>query len=103
MTDNHPFNIYDIGHLSICGADAVQLAEYYGTPLYVYDVNRIRKNCRVFTEAFKEAGVNSQVSYASKAFSCVAVLEVIKQEVLSRDVVLYGELYAGVIAGCVRE
>jgi len=99
MLKNHPFSINEKGHLSICGADAVQLAEDYGTPLYVYDVNRIRKNCRVFTEAFKEAGVNSQVSYASKAFSCVAVLEVIKQEGLSLDVVSYGELYTAMKAG----
>src|SRR5699024_6151475 len=69
MLENHPFNINEKRHLSICGADAVHLAEDYGNPLYVYDVHRIRKNCRVFTEAFKEAGVKSQVSYASKAFS----------------------------------
>lgn len=99
MLENHPFNINEKGHLSICGADAVQLAEDYGTPLYVYDVNRIRKNCRVFTEAFKEAGVKSQVSYASKAFSCVAILEVIQQEGLSLDVVSHGELYTAMKAG----
>lgn len=97
--ENHPFTINEQGHLTIDGADAVQLAENYETPLYVYDVNRIRRNCRVFTEAFKENGIKSQVSYASKAFSSVAVLQVIQEEGLSLDVVSYGELYTAVEAG----
>lgn len=30
-------------HLMFAGMDAVELAKKYGTPLYVYDVNKIRE------------------------------------------------------------
>ena len=99
MLRNHPFNTNEAGHLTIGGVDAVQLAEEYGTPLYVYDVSRIRDNCRVFTEAFERSGVDYQVSYASKAFSSIAVLQVIREENLSLDVVSQGELYTAIKAG----
>ncbi len=35
-----------LGHLTIGGMDAVELAETYGTPLYVMDEGQIRANCR---------------------------------------------------------
>ena len=35
------------GHLEIGGADCVELAERFGTPLYVFDEAYIRKMMRV--------------------------------------------------------
>ncbi|TFJ93767.1 diaminopimelate decarboxylase [Lentibacillus salicampi] len=98
ILDHHPFNINDVGHLAIGGIDAVGLSEKYGTPLYVYDVSLIRANCRRFVETFEALGVRAQVAYASKAFSSVAMLQVIKQEGLSLDVVSQGELYTALQA-----
>lgn len=98
MIENHSFQVNDKGHLEIGGLDAVQLAEEYGTPLYVYDVEKIRANCRVFTETFKNLHVAYQVTYASKAFSSIAILQVIKEEGLSLDVVSEGELYTALKA-----
>lgn len=85
--------------MEIDGIDSIELAEKYGTPLYVYDVSLIRKNCRAFVNAFKEAGVKAQVAYASKAFSTLAILQIIDQEGLSLDVVSMGELYTAIKAG----
>ena len=34
------------GHLAIGGRDTLELAETYGTPLYVMDENEIRRACR---------------------------------------------------------
>src|SRR5699024_681734 len=48
---------------------------------------------------FKDLDVNAQVAYASKAFSSIAMLQVIKQENLSLDVVSEGELYTALQAG----
>ena len=41
-------NVNEKGHLEIGGCDTIDLAEKYGTPLYVVDENEIRKNCRAF-------------------------------------------------------
>ncbi|MFD1018552.1 diaminopimelate decarboxylase [Thalassobacillus hwangdonensis] len=87
------------GHLVFGGVDTVRLAEQYGTPLFVYDVARIRKNARAFVRTFKDRGMKAQVAYASKAFSSIAMLEVAKQEELSLDVVSQGELYTAIRAG----
>ncbi|MGM8211663.1 diaminopimelate decarboxylase [Virgibacillus sp. W0430] len=96
--EKHPFTINDNGHLEIGEVDATMLAKKYGTPLYVYDVSIIRENCRAFIDTFKQLGVRAQVAYASKAFSSVAMLQVIKQENLSLDVVSEGELYTALQA-----
>ncbi len=86
------------GELLIAGIPARELAEQYGTPLYVYDVDRIRQNARAFIQTFKDYEVRAQVAYASKAFSSIAMLQVAKQEELSLDVVSEGELYTALEA-----
>ncbi|ALX47999.1 diaminopimelate decarboxylase [Lentibacillus amyloliquefaciens] len=98
ILDHHPYTINEAGHLAIGGMDAVELANKYGTPLYVFDVSLIRENCRAFVNTFQELGVRAQVAYASKAFSSVAMLQVIRQENLSLDVVSQGELYTALLA-----
>ncbi|WP_082233944.1 diaminopimelate decarboxylase [Halobacillus massiliensis] len=87
------------GQLLIGGVPAEEIAEAYGTPVYVYDVNRIRKNARAFVETFKKHNVPAQVAYASKAFSSIAMLQVAKEENLSLDVVSEGELHTALQAG----
>ena len=42
------------GHLLFAGQDTVELAKQYGTPLYLMDEDRIRHNCRVYTQAFRK-------------------------------------------------
>ena len=86
------------GHLEIGGCDTVKLAEKYGTPLYVYDVALIRKRARAFQYMFEKSGVKHQVAYASKAFSSVAMLQLVHEEGLSLDVVSGGELYTAIVA-----
>ena len=86
-------------HLHIGGIDALQLIEKYGTPLFVYDVEKIRENARAFVRTFEETGIPFQVAYASKAFSSIAMLQVAKQEGLSLDVVSQGELHTAMEAG----
>lgn len=95
---SYPFKVNDKGHLMVNGIDTLDLAEKYGTPLFVYDVQRIRDNARAFVETFKKHNVKAQVAYASKAFSAVAMIQVAKQENLSLDVVSEGELYTALEA-----
>lgn len=91
--------INEKGHLTIGGADSVDLAKTYGTPLYVYDVHLFRERARAFQQTFKNAGIGYQVAYASKAFSTIAIYQVAAEEKLSLDVVSAGELYTAVKAG----
>jgi diaminopimelate decarboxylase len=86
------------GHLEIGGVDTIDLAEQFGTPLYVYDVALIRDRARGFKKTFEKLGVPAQVAYASKAFSTVAMVQLANEEGLSLDVVSGGELYTALAA-----
>lgn len=88
------------GHLEIGGCDATELAEKFGTPLYVMDEQYIRDMCRVYRETIDRSySGNGLVLYASKAFSCMAVYKIAAQEKVGIDVVSGGELYTAVKAG----
>lgn len=87
------------GHLEIGGVDTLKLAEKFGTPLYVYDVALIRDRARGFKKTFEEMGISAQVAYASKAFSAIAIYQLMAEEGLSADVVSGGELYTAIKAG----
>jgi diaminopimelate decarboxylase len=91
--------INERGNLTIGGIDTTTLAKKYGTPLYIYDVAFIRQKAKEFTRTFEAHGVKAQVAYASKAFCTVAMLQVVKEEGLSLDVVSGGELYTALKAG----
>lgn len=88
------------GHLEIGGCDALDLAKEYGTPLYVYDEAYIRSMMRVFKRTIdEEYNGNGKVLYASKAFSCLAMYCIAKQEGIGCDAVSGGELYTALKAG----
>ncbi len=88
------------GHLEIGGADCVELAERFGTPLYVFDEAYIRKMMRVYRDTlYNEYGANGLVLYASKAFSCEAIYRIADEENIGVDVVSGGELYTALQAG----
>ncbi|MGG0460759.1 diaminopimelate decarboxylase [Priestia aryabhattai] len=91
------------GHLEIGGVDTVELASNFGTPLYVYDVALIRQRARGFKETFEKHRVKAQVAYASKAFSTIAMVQVVHEEGLSLDVVSGGELYTALAADFPKE
>jgi diaminopimelate decarboxylase len=80
------------GHLTLGGCDAVELAGEFGTPLYVFDEETLRGQCRAFQEAFQSRYHNSVVAYAAKAYLGRALAGIIAQEGMSLDVVSGGEL-----------
>ncbi len=88
------------GHLTFASRDVTELAEKYATPLYLMDEDRIRHNCRVYTNAFRKYfPAGSQVLYASKACAFKQMYRIVKEEGLGIDVVSCGELYTAVKAG----
>lgn len=88
------------GHLYFAGLDTVELAEKYGTPLYLIDEDKLRSNCRTYDNAFKKHfGDEAKALYASKANSFKRVYEIMREENMGVDVVSRGEIYTACLAG----
>lgn len=100
MNERETLKINDKGHLEIGGADTVELAGKFGTPLYVFDEKYIRGMMRVYKHTIdSDYDGNGMVLYASKAFSCMAMYKIAQSEGLGVDVVSGGELYTAIKAG----
>lgn len=95
--------VNDQNHLVIGGVDTQELARKYGTPVNVYDLSLIKEKIYAFKDAFKEYEKKTQVAYASKAFSSLALYELLADEDVSLDVVSGGELYLAIQAGFPKE
>ncbi|MCS7206901.1 MAG: diaminopimelate decarboxylase [Dehalococcoidia bacterium] len=80
------------GHLAVGGCDVADLAERFGTPLYIFDEETLRHQCRSFRTAFQEAYPNSLVIYACKAYITPLLARLFQEEGLGLDVVSGGEL-----------
>lgn len=75
----------------------VELAQKYGTPLYVYNADKIAQQIKRLNDAF--SGINLKLKYATKALSNVSVLKWVKKNGAGLDVVSIQEAYLGLKAG----
>jgi diaminopimelate decarboxylase len=82
------------GQLLVGGCDLAELAEEYGTPLFVYDEAQLRARCREAVTAFGDG-----VAYATKAFLCRAMARLAHEEGMHLDVASGGELTVALSAG----
>ncbi len=99
MNERDTLKINEKGRLEIGGADCVELAQTFGTPLYCMDEQYIRKMMRTYRDTIEEEYEGrGLVLYASKAFSCKAIYGIAKQENIGVDVVSGGELYTALQA-----
>ncbi len=88
------------GRLLFAGRDLRQLADKYGTPLYLMDEERIREKCRIYRQAMMEAfGENAMPVYASKALSFRRMYAIMQEEKMGIEVVSPGEIYTAKSAG----
>ena len=76
----------------IAGVSVSDLAAAYGTPLYVYDADMIRRRCR-------DLAAWDTVRFAQKACSNLAVLALVRQEGVLVDAVSTGEIHRALAAG----
>ena len=90
--------INENGHLEIGGCDLVELAEKYGTPLYVFDEKTIRTIANEYKTAFKDYP-NINMLYAAKAFMTKAICKIMSSEGFGFDLVSGGEIYTAHSAG----
>lgn len=93
------------GTMKFCGSDlyiggvsTLDLANEFGTPLYVIDEELVRGICSRYYNSFAK-NRNNRVAYAGKAFLPLAMCQLIKEEGLSLDVVSGGELFTAYKSG----
>jgi len=68
------------GNLHLGKSDLVELADRYGTPLFVTEENRIRDNYRRLNDAFTRRWNKFRLYYAVKANNNLAILNILRQE-----------------------
>ena len=87
-------SVADDGMATFGGVRTDDLVTQFGTPLFVYDEDHIRKRCQEAVKAFPDG-----VSYASKAFLCKAIAKLVHEEGMGLDVATIGEAYIALQSG----
>lgn len=82
---------------SIQSLDLEELCHQYGTPLYVYDGDIIRRQVKSLQYAF--SGVNMHIKYACKANTNLAIMRLMRSLGVEIDVVSMGEMHMAMLAG----
>ncbi|MFY8097111.1 MAG: diaminopimelate decarboxylase [Flavobacterium sp.] len=78
--------------------DLIQLGNQFGTPLYVYDAEKIINQCQRLTKAFYKIE-RFKIHYAVKALSNISILKLIKNQGVGLDTVSIEEVRLGLHAG----
>lgn len=81
----------------IGGLEATKIAEEFGTPLYVYDAEKIKSQYHKLKHAFP--GVNVSLHFALKALNNINILRLLKKEGCGLDAVSLQEVQMGLRAG----
>jgi len=80
----------------------LQLAKKYGSPLYVYDTDKIISQYNRITDAFSKVK-NVKINYAVKALSNITILKIFNQLGSGLDTVSVQEVQLGLAAGVLPE
>lgn len=78
--------------------DLLHLAEEFGSPLYVYDAEKIQSQYKRLTNAFSKVE-SLRINYAVKALSNISVLKLLKEVGSGLDTVSIQEVELGLLAG----
>ena len=92
-------HVDDRGRLRIDGRDAADLADEFGTPLYVISEQQIHANVRAITAAFRRRYPRTEVLFANKANNNPAVRTAFSQAGAGGDCFGYNELYLSLLGG----
>lgn len=87
------------GLLMVEDLSCIELADRFGTPLYVLSEQQIRHNVRAITRAFRDRYPRTVILFSNKANNNPAVRHVFNQEGAGGDCFGYGELYLSLLAG----
>ena len=93
-----------VERLQVGGCDLAQLAEQYGTPLYLYDQATLDTNLLAYQQALSELYPGAWgITYAGKAYLSVALAQWVRARGLWVDCTGVGELAIAQVAGAQRE
>jgi diaminopimelate decarboxylase len=87
------------GRLRINGADATELAQTHGTPLFVFSAPRILSNIKQLQDAAANAPRPARFFYAAKANSNMAILRTVLESGIDLEVNSGGELFKALRVG----
>ena len=87
------------GRLRVNGADAVELANTYETPLFVFSAPRIRHNIKQLQDAAAPMPRPVRFCYAAKANSNMALLRAVLESGIDLEVNSGGELFKALRVG----
>ena len=90
------------GVMQFGGMSTVEIAERFGTPVYVTDEQIVRENYRRVYEAFSRF-MDTEIHYACKANTNLAILRILEQEGSCIDAVSIGEVLTCLKAGFTPE
>ena len=90
------------GKMIFAGMNVEDIAKEFGTPCYVVDEQRVRENYRNVYNAFSRY-METEVHYACKANTNLAVLRILQQEGAGIDAVSIGEVRTCLKAGFAPE
>lgn len=89
------------GKFRVQGLALEDIAKEFGSPVYVYDADKIASQVEVLKQAFQ--GVNLKIKYAAKALTNISILKLMKQQGVGLDVVSIQEAQLGIKAGYLPE
>ena len=84
-------NVSKKNHLLLGSCDVTDLADRYGTPLYVFDEDELRNRCKEFKQEFNQYYPGTRVVYAAKAYFDKFMAGILKEEEIGLDIVSIGE------------
>lgn len=79
--------------------DTVELAQKYGTPLYVMSQDILEDRVNKLKRGFEETGIDYYISFASKSFINKGLCRIIDSLGIGLDTASGGELYTALAAG----
>ena len=89
--------------LSVAGHDLADLARRYGTPLYLYDQATMDAALGAYRRALAAYPAPSGITYAAKAFLCLAMGQWVRRNDLWLDCTGTGEMAGARAAGVARK
>jgi diaminopimelate decarboxylase len=85
------------GSLTMQGLELTQIAEKFGTPLYVYDAEKITAQIQRLKNAF--SSTNIRIKYAAKALTNISILKLVRKSGAEIEVVSLQEAAMALKAG----